>query len=106
KDELISGLGPGKHFGEWWVAGIQRKYGLKEKRFSLFNTTRFFYQKDRPACCHLVPVLDQCKCDELCVNDWIEYLSNHGSVAAPGFMDPEGIVIYHVAGNVGFKKTI
>ena len=23
-----------------------------------------------------------------------------------GFMRPEGIVVFHVAGNVGFKKTI
>jgi hypothetical protein len=27
-------------------------------------------------------------------------------MAAEGFMDPEGIVVYHTAGNVGFKKTI
>ena len=35
KDELISGLGAGRHFGEWWGAGIQRNYGLKnnDKRF-------------------------------------------------------------------------
>lgn len=24
KDELIAGLGVGKHFGEWWGQGIQR----------------------------------------------------------------------------------
>lgn len=29
-----------------------------------------------------------------------------GSSAAPGFMKPEGIVVFHTAGNVGFKKTI
>jgi hypothetical protein len=29
-----------------------------------------------------------------------------GSYAAPGFMKPEGIVVYHVAASVGFKKTI
>lgn len=38
KQELIEQLGPGCHFGEWWGSGIQRGYGLKEKRFSLFNT--------------------------------------------------------------------
>lgn len=31
-------LGPGYHYGEWWGQGIQRGYGLKERRFSLFNT--------------------------------------------------------------------
>jgi hypothetical protein len=34
KDDLIRDLGPGRHFGEWWGQGIQRGYGLKEKRFS------------------------------------------------------------------------
>src|SRR5512139_3329369 len=34
KDELMK-LGEGHHFGEWWGNGIQRGYGLTEKRFSL-----------------------------------------------------------------------
>src|SRR6266404_7201095 len=34
KEELLK-LGPGHHFGEWWGRGIQRTYGLNEKRFSL-----------------------------------------------------------------------
>ncbi len=29
-----------------------------------------------------------------------------GSVCVPGFMNPEGIVIYHIAGNLLFKKTL
>jgi hypothetical protein len=38
--------------------------------------------------------------------EWImDDLWNKGSRAAPGFMHPEGIVVYHVAGNVAFKKT-
>lgn len=28
-----------------------------------------------------------------------------GSFAAPGFMNPEGVVIFHTAANVMFKKT-
>ena len=32
KEELLK-LGSGIHFGEWWGCGIQRKYGLSEKRF-------------------------------------------------------------------------
>src|SRR5687767_3287692 len=39
--ELLMKLGVGRHFGEWWGAGIQRTYGLKEKRFSLFNSSRW-----------------------------------------------------------------
>jgi hypothetical protein len=32
-------------------------------------------------------------------------LKETGSIAAPGFMNPEGIVIFHTKGNLGFKKT-
>src|SRR5271154_6281092 len=55
RDELIGGLGAGRHFGEWWGSGIQRGYGLKEKRFSLFNVHR--WGVTRPECCHVVPEL-------------------------------------------------
>src|SRR5258708_1600570 len=56
EDEL-RGLGPGRHYGEWWGSGIQRGYGLRkgEKRFSLFNVSR--WGTERPTCCHVVPVL-------------------------------------------------
>lgn len=47
KDELMT-LGPGTHFGEWWGHGIQRKYDLEEKRFSLFNVAR--WRESRPEC--------------------------------------------------------
>lgn len=105
KDEL-SKLGPGRHFGEWWGAGIQRRYGLPEKRFSLFNTHRWSDASVRPACCHVVPVLFQGPFTELAVNSAIALLATNGSIAAPGFMDPEGIIIYHSAAGVLFKKTI
>ncbi len=104
KDELMA-LGVGRHFGEWWGSGIQRGYGLTngEKRFSLFNTSR--WEKERPACCHVVPVLWRSSFDDLEISIIMEDLKKCGSEAAPGFMDPEGIVIYHTAGNVSLKKT-
>jgi len=37
----LAALGPGAHFGEWWGSGIQRRYGLTEKRWSLFNVGRW-----------------------------------------------------------------
>lgn len=103
--ELLK-LGPGLHFGEWWGAGIQRRYGLSERRFSLFNTTRWGNAADRPACCHVVPVLYSGLFDTAAVEEAIARLRREGSVAAPGFMRPEGVVVFHVAGNVGFKKTL
>lgn len=56
EDELIK-LGPGRHFGEWWGGKIQRGYGLHEKRFSLFNVSRWEDPASRPACCSIVPIL-------------------------------------------------
>src|SRR3990167_8632027 len=56
KAELL-GLGAGLHNGEWWGAGIQRKYGQNRKRFSLFNTSICGDLSKRPQCCDVVPVL-------------------------------------------------
>lgn len=105
RDELIK-LGPGSHFGEWWGQGIQRRYGLTEKRFSLFNTARWNAENPPPACCHVVPILAvgaQCDVD---VHAVLRNLKETGSVAAPGFMNPEGIVVYHAASRSLYKMTL
>jgi hypothetical protein len=98
-------LGPGSHFGEWWGQGIQRRYGLTEKRFSLFNVGRW-RETPPPACCHLVPVLYEGDFDTMDVQRILGDLRRCGSRAAPGFMQPEGIVIYHAASRTLFKKTL
>ena len=107
RDELMK-LGPGTHFGEWWGSGIQRGYGLAkgEKRFSLFNVSRWGDGIVRPSCCSVVPVLWSGKFDEFNPSTVLERLMALGSVAAPGFMKPEGIVIHHVAACMSFKKTL
>ena len=115
KDELLT-LGPGRHFGEWWGNGIQRGYGLPsgDKRFSLFNVSRWCLHGQEPVgtkqvlppCVGLVPILWNGAFDDLRVDSIIECLRSHGSYVVPGFMNPEGIVIYHTAGNVCFKKTL
>lgn len=125
KQELLK-LGPGRHFGEWWGSGIQRGYGLQkgEKRFSLFNVARWTlygteperiptedpkiekYQDVLPEICSLVPELYRGKFDTQKIDEVLEDLKINGSYASKGFMKPEGIVVFHIAGNVGFKKTI
>jgi hypothetical protein len=104
KEELLT-LGPGRHCGEWWGCGIQRGYGLTEKRFSLFNLSRWEH-KPHPACCSLVPVLYKGDFHSCAIDDAISELTYDGSLAAPGFMRPEGIVVYHFASRTSFKKTI
>jgi hypothetical protein len=104
---LVKTLGEGRHYGEWWGQGIQRGYGLSEKRFSLFNTLRW-KQTELPEGLYVVPCLVD--------NEYIDNpgqaadnimfrLKSKGSRAAPGFMDPEGIVMFHRASGVAFKKT-
>lgn len=125
RDELIQGLGIGCHYGEWWGQGIQRNYGLTEKRFSLFNVRRWCLynetpqyiivgdpriskpQQILPECCGLVPLLlHKNDFDTNLVDLVLRQLKERGSQAAPGFMKPEGVVVYHTAGSVLFKKTI
>jgi hypothetical protein len=130
KEQLML-LGPGRHFGEWWGSGIQRGYGLPkgEKRFSLFNVSRWCLAGSAPAvqskiwdaatkslketlqdvlpgCCRLVPILYRGPFSTHEADTIIMLLAQQGSAASPGFMDPEGIVVFHAAGLVGFKKTI
>lgn len=102
--ECLLELGPGHHFGEWWGKGIQRNYGIDEKRFSLFNAER--WQSARPACVSCVPVLYRGPFSTEVIEDSLVSLAENGSRAAPGFMKPEGIVVFHAASNSMFKKTI
>jgi hypothetical protein len=109
RDELLK-LGPGRHFGEWWGQGIQRNYSQPRKIFSLFNTSKWLDPEGRPACCGVVPVLYSGPIEEFGVMKGVKaalkLLMEDGSKAAPGFMKPEGIVIYHHAANLYFKKTL
>lgn len=105
-NELVK-LGPGLHFGEWWGQGINRGYGLKEKRFSLFNVTKWGDSTVRPACCHVVPVVGESEVfSDLAVEVALERLRYEGSLAVPGYAKPEGVVVYHKAGNLLFKVTL
>lgn len=111
KTELLK-LGPGLHYGEWWGSGIQRGYGLKngEKRFSLFNTARWAENPNRPACCLTVPLLYCGSFEDFLIGNNMAAILNdlktNGSKAQPGFMNPEGIVVYHAASRMLFKKTL
>lgn len=125
KEELLK-LGPGRHFGEWWGSGIQRGYGLPkgEKRFSLFDVGRWAlhgtipklipnnnpliekYQDVLPEGMFLVPEIHRGIFNTETIALALSYLKIKGSDAAPGFMNPEGIVVFHTLGNVGFKRTL
>lgn len=104
-EELVIGLGEGRHYGEWWGAGIQRGYNMRGKTFSLFNTSRW-NMANVPACCSVVPVLYQGNFHSAQIEMSIRSLRGQGSVASPHFMGAEGVVIYHSAARTYFKKTL
>lgn len=118
--EILRELGEGQHFGEWWGSGIQRGYGLQkgEKRFSLFNVGRWVKprtdgptpvyegQEACPECCHVVPTLYRGPFNTERIHNVVQALAETGSFAAPGFMKPEGVVVFHEAARFCFKKTI
>jgi len=123
KTELL-GLGVGRHFGEWYGRGINRGYGLTDRRFALFNVSRWedgalspqkwergveqprVAMSPRPACCEVVPVIARALFDTALVQRALMRLSAQGSYAAPGFMQPEGVVVFHNAANQVFKVLL
>ena len=114
REELFDLLGVGRHFGEWWGSGIARGYGLVGQRnFSLFRP-RPNWQPVRlsppdgmteDTTVDIVPVLYQGPFNEMASIKVLNMLRNTGSVAAPGFDRPEGIMIYHTAAGQYFKVT-
>jgi hypothetical protein len=107
REELLK-LGPGRHFGEWFGQGIQSGYGLKERRFALFNVNRWNPYNPPPACCTVVPVLDEISGEAdvgTSIKGSMDALALLGSQMVPGFMNPEGVVIFHTATGSLFKKT-
>ncbi len=106
-------LGEGVHYGEWWGAGIQRKYGMATKRFSLFNT---FHLEAQAASAEIsnaykppvesVPVLYRGPFSEAAIKEAERRLILGGSVAAPGFMRPKGIIVRFLRAKVNLKVVL
>lgn len=112
-------LGPGLHYGEWFGRGIQRGYGLSERRFALFDAARWYDPGDPPrreyrgmldlapcpTVCTVVPILYYGPAGTLpAVVDILRTtMELEGSVMVPGFNRPEGLIIYHEAARQYFK---
>lgn len=131
REDLLK-LGPGRHDGEFYGQGIQRNYNLKERRFALFNASRWlsvcedngkplpdhpgvFEAKTLddgtkvvspgPGSCYVVPLIWKGVFDLFDCRSTLEMLRVHGSFAVPGWTKPEGIVIFHEAAKKAFKVT-
>jgi hypothetical protein len=106
---LINDLGEGMHYGEWWGSGINRGYGLAkgERRFSLFNTSRWTGASFQTPDLGAVPVLAESVENTDTHIGWaLSTLRGAGSCAAPGFMNPEGIIIWHNQARFYEKVTL
>jgi len=55
--------------------------------------------------CHVIPVLATGIFDSKLVDETLEKLGKTGSIAAPGFARPEGIVIFHSQNSALYKVT-
>lgn len=106
--ELVALLGVGRHFGEWWGQGIQRRYGMNHKVFSLFNYHRFsklaqewhdWRNRAKAIYMTVVPLLGVGKFSDILIQDTLDDLRWGGSVATAEwgvqFDRPEGIIIRH-----------
>lgn len=103
---LVETLGEGRHFGEWCGSGIQRTYGLNRKLFALFNTKRWT-DVPLPDGVTVVPVLAEGYMDDpgTTARDCMLAMQMDGSRFAPGFKNPEGVVMRHGPSGTVFKKT-
>jgi hypothetical protein len=54
----------------------------------------------------VVPILASGLFADSLVESALNQLRVYGSMASPGFMRPEGIVVYHTAAGQYFKKTL
>lgn len=111
KDELFELLGPGRHYGEWWGLGVQRGYGQETKRLSLFNHRKHGHLHGNPQVVGGIPVdvtynLYHGEFSDSAVMGALADLHRGGSQHAPGFDNPEGIVVYHEQAGQVFKVTL
>ena len=104
-EDLASMLGPGIHYGEWWGHGIQRGYGLPkgDRRFSLFNINRYGGISRGDFGLGVVPFLGHSEGGFGRADRVLRNLLATGSEAAPGYMNPEGIIAYHTASGQVYK---
>lgn len=105
-ETIANELGPGRHYGEWWGQGIQRGYGLTEKRFSLFNTAKWSTVEFTTPGLGVVPTIYEGEFNQAKIEACLVDLQWNGSHAAPGFDHPEGICVFHTQSRQVYKITL
>lgn len=93
REEFITLLGPGYHYGEWAGPGINSGEGLSVKTFVLFDWWKYPAERKLPLNVRPVPVLYNGAADVSAVHLAMDKLLTEGSLLSPGFMRPEGVVV-------------
>lgn len=107
--EICEKLGEGRHYGEWVGPGINGEYGFPDKHLVLFDHRRHPKEKfdsgNMPPRMLPVPVLYDGAYSADVVKEVMDRLRGEGSVLVPGFMRPEGIVLFFPLFNT-MKKLV
>ena len=102
-------LGEGIHYGEWYGNGINRGYGLgkDDKRFMLFNAKRWG-DVDLSAVpgLEVATILYEGPFSTITIRRHLAKLAVSGSAHVPGYMKPEGVIVYHTAAGNMFKAFV
>lgn len=123
QEMLRNCLGSGRHYGEWFGQGIQRGYGMTDRWFALFNVRRWRWgiEPDLPFAWFdeaieelqrervnvtVVPVVRRGHWSDDTIDDALERLRDTGSYVAPGFTNPEGVVVFHPDSRSLFKVLL
>lgn len=106
--EDLKKLGAGYHYGEWWGQGIQRKYGMAKKVFSLFHVGRWSDPAMRPACCDVVPVIYNGLVTPEVIKSFTQPIQFSEAARMYGveFTDVEGYMMYFTKAGGYFKAPL
>lgn len=114
-EELFDLLGPGRHFGEWWGKGIQKRYVNQTagiKGFALFNTEKYATLKawlpnpdGGEVLVEPIHVLYRGPFSEQAIRDALNHLKDNGSWVSP-LSPAEGIVVFHTQSRQVYKVTL
>lgn len=115
KEELFEILGVGRHYGEWWGRGIQKRYENSVMRgFALFNTAKHeglhewlpgVDGSDWEVLVEPVMTLYKGPFSEKAIRETLSELDKHGSAMSP-FDKAEGIVVFHTQSRQTYKVTL
>jgi len=107
---ILSQLPDGFHYGEWYGRGINRNYGLKDRRFMLFNRMRYLELLELMPSLYKVleleTILSQINIMDVQAQLAIhkrELMHESGSRHVRGFKRPEGVMVRIPAADKVFK---